>query len=100
MLLDLDFIPWYFNIASGVANWVLLAGYLVIPGTFTSLQKSDTLNGSLSNTETGQAIIGTIQNPPILVIACSFLVAGAACMLWLFWERRDNYIWLINRLFM
>ncbi|KAL4934748.1 hypothetical protein BDV06DRAFT_208337 [Aspergillus oleicola] len=28
MLLDLDYIPWYYNIASSTANWVLLAGYL------------------------------------------------------------------------
>ncbi|KAL4745865.1 uncharacterized protein BDW70DRAFT_166201 [Aspergillus foveolatus] len=99
MLLDLDYIPWYYNLASSTANWVLLAGYLVIPGTFTSLQKSDTLNDSLSKTKTGQAIIATVQNPPLLVIACTFLVVGAACMAWLFWERRDNYIWLVNRLF-
>ncbi|KAL4982527.1 hypothetical protein BDW68DRAFT_170658 [Aspergillus falconensis] len=53
MLLDLDYIPWYYNVISSIANWVLLAGYLVIPGTFTSLQKSDMLNDDLSTSETG-----------------------------------------------
>ncbi|KAL4863561.1 hypothetical protein BDV12DRAFT_189606 [Aspergillus spectabilis] len=100
MLLDLDYIPWYYNMISSIANWVLLAGYLVIPGTFTSLQKSDMLNDDLSTSETGQAIVASIQNPPILVIACAFLVMGLTGMVWLFWKRRDNYIWLINRLFM
>jgi hypothetical protein len=100
MLLDLDYIPWYYNVISSITNWVLLAGYLVIPGTFTSLQKSDLLNDDLSTNETGQAIVASIQNPPILAIACAFLVMGLTGMVWLFWKRRDNYIWLINRLFM
>ncbi|KAL3449658.1 hypothetical protein BJX65DRAFT_316913 [Aspergillus insuetus] len=98
MLLDLDYIPWYYNVISSITNWVLLAGYLVIPGTFTSLQKSDLLNDDLSTNETGQAIVASIQNPPILAIACAFLVMGLTGMVWLFWKRRDNYIWLINRL--
>ncbi|KAL4935806.1 hypothetical protein BDV06DRAFT_217144 [Aspergillus oleicola] len=99
MLLDLDCTPWYYNIASGAANWVLLAGYLVIPGTFTSLQKSDSLNNNLNTTQTGQAIVATVQNPPLLVIACSFLGVGAASVTWLFRVRRDNYIWLVSRIF-
>jgi hypothetical protein len=90
MLLDLDYTPWHYNITSSTANWVLLPGYLSIPGTFTSLQKSDTLDESLRTSETGQAIIATAQNPPLLAIACSFLVVGAACMTWLFWRRRDK----------
>ncbi|KAL2795467.1 hypothetical protein BJX66DRAFT_350479 [Aspergillus keveii] len=98
MLLDLDYIPWYYNVISSITNWVLLAGYLVIPGTFTSLQKSDLLNDDMSTNETGQAIVASIQNPPILAIACAFLVMGLTGMVWLFWKRRDNYIWLINRL--
>ncbi|KAJ5537498.1 hypothetical protein N7494_006977 [Penicillium frequentans] len=35
---EMDFI---FNITVSAANWALLAGYLVVPGTFTSLQSSD-----------------------------------------------------------
>jgi hypothetical protein len=42
MLLELDTIDWVYNFLSSFANWTLLAGYLVIPGTFTTLQKSDT----------------------------------------------------------
>lgn len=36
---DVDFI---FKITLSAANWALLAGYLVVPGTFAFLQSSDT----------------------------------------------------------
>lgn len=36
-----------FNITVGVANWALLAGYLVTPGTFTSLQTSNQVEKGL-----------------------------------------------------
>lgn len=29
---------WRYNVTVSIANWALLAGYLVIPGTFTSLK--------------------------------------------------------------
>jgi hypothetical protein len=42
MIVESDEIPWKYNVLASAANWILLAGYLVVPGTFTSLQKSDT----------------------------------------------------------
>ncbi|PYH98940.1 hypothetical protein BO71DRAFT_2276 [Aspergillus ellipticus CBS 707.79] len=59
---------------------MLLAGYLVLPGTFTSLQDSQILEDSLKATATGQKILSTIQNPPLLAIAGFFLVSGAFVM--------------------
>lgn len=96
----LDEVPWYLNLVAEFAHWALLAGYLVIPGTFTSLQKSDALEKSLDKTEAGKAILNTIQNPPLVAIAVFLFVLGAVLTAWLFWERKNNYIWLINRLFM
>jgi hypothetical protein len=100
MLLELDNIPWFYNTSASAAHWALLAGYLVIPGTFTSLQKSDFLTEGLETNRTGKAILSTIQNPPLLAIACFLMVLGSVMISWLTWERRENYIWLINRLFM
>jgi hypothetical protein len=37
ILLELDTIDWVYNFLSSFTNWTLLAGYLVIPGTFTTL---------------------------------------------------------------
>ncbi|KAJ6114200.1 hypothetical protein N7512_007645 [Penicillium capsulatum] len=100
MIVEADEIPWQYNILASVAHWILLAGYLVIPGTFTSLQRSDADHNGLTNNKAGEAILNTIQNPPLLVLACIFFVAGLLTMGCLYWEHRSNYIWLINRIFM
>ncbi|CAG7957991.1 unnamed protein product [Penicillium salamii] len=99
MIVEADEIAWEYNIIASSANWVLLAGYLVVPGTFTSLQRSSALNNSLSHNTAGDAILSTIQNPPLLAIACILFVLGTTTMGWLFRAHRINYIWLINRLF-
>jgi hypothetical protein len=90
-----------FNITVSVANWALLAGYLVIPGTFTSLQTSNQVERVLQANEAGRTVLHTIQNPPLLGIACLLLVGGIGALMWLlhFPKIRGNYIWLINRLF-
>lgn len=100
MVLELENIHWSYNFLSSFASWVLLAGYLVIPGTFTTLQKSENLKSGLRDGRTGRAILSTIQNPPLVAIACSFLSIGASIMVYLFFRWRHNYFWLINRLFL
>jgi hypothetical protein len=60
MLLELDTIDWVYNFLSSFANWTLLAGYLVILGTFTTLQKSDTLKQGLQDNYTKKAVLNTI----------------------------------------
>ncbi|KAJ5775839.1 uncharacterized protein N7511_000850 [Penicillium nucicola] len=71
---------WKYNVSVSIANWALLAGYLVIPGTFTSLKESN-------------------QNPPLLVVSCLFLASGAAALTVLFRKLQNNYVWLINKIF-
>lgn len=100
MLVEVDYMPWIYNAAASTAHWVLLAGYLVIPGTFTSLQRSSKVEQALKENETGNIILSTIQNPLLLAIACSFWAAGAMLLAWLCWEWKSNYLWLINRVFM
>ncbi|KAJ5504607.1 hypothetical protein N7463_007481 [Penicillium fimorum] len=99
MVIDSDQLPWEYNIVASLAHWMLLAGYLVIPGTFTSLQKSDALKQGLVNDKTGEAILNTIQNPPLLATASVFFLIGCVIMLWLYWRFQHNYIWLMNRAF-
>ncbi|KAJ6126483.1 hypothetical protein N7523_002095 [Penicillium sp. IBT 18751x] len=91
-----------FNITVSAANWALLAGYLVVPGTFTSLQSSGQVEHALQANKAGRTVLRTIQNPPLLSIACCLLVGGIAAFVWLlhFPKLRGNYIWLINKLFM
>ncbi|PGG97522.1 hypothetical protein AJ80_09691 [Polytolypa hystricis UAMH7299] len=100
MLLGLDYIPWAHNFLAGLSNWMLLAGYLVVPGTFTSLQKSDAVKDRLDGQGVEQALLlNAIQNPPLLLIACFLFSIGASGLIWLGWTYRTNYIWLVNRLF-
>lgn len=92
--------PWVYNVTASVANWVLLAGYLVVPGTFTSLQRSKKLEQALMDNGANKAVLNKIQNPPLLAIACLFFTTGAALLTWLCWKWRHNYIWLVSRVFM
>lgn len=91
-----------FNITVSAANWALLAGYLVVPGTFTSLQSSGQVEHALQANKAGRTMLLTIQHPPLLSIACCLLVGGIAAFVWLlhFPKLRGNYVWLINKLFM
>lgn len=91
---------WKYNLSAGTGNWVLLAGYLVVPGTFTSLKNSDQVEQKLQQNDAGRVLLKTIQNPPLLVIACIFLVFGVVLLGWLSVKFRDSYSWLINRIFM
>jgi hypothetical protein len=90
-----------FSITVGAANWALLAGYLVIPGTFTSLQTSNQVEKTLQTNRAGRAVLHMIQNPPLLAIACLLFVSGIAALVWLmhFPKLRGNYPWLINKVF-
>ncbi|CAG7945738.1 unnamed protein product [Penicillium nalgiovense] len=91
---------WKYNLSAGTGNWVLLAGYLVVPGTFTSLKNSDQVEQKLQQNDAGRVLLKTIQNPPLLAIACIFLVFGVVLLGWLSVKFRDSYSWLINRIFM
>ncbi len=54
---------WKYNLCAGAANWVLLAGYLVVPGTFTSLKESDEVEQTLQKNNAGRVLLKAIQNP-------------------------------------
>lgn len=100
MLLELDTIHWSYNFLSSLAGWILLAGYLVIPGTFVSLQSSKSLQKELRHGHSASSILNTVQNPPLIGIACTCLGFGIVIMLFLFYRWRYNYIWVTNRLFL
>lgn len=98
MIVASDEVPWEVNVLASAANWILLAGYLVIPGTFTSMSNSSALQNTLQGSNAGEAVLKTVQNPPILVIGCLFFAIGSAISALLYWLHPTNYIWLINRL--
>jgi hypothetical protein len=100
MLLHLDQIPRLHNILAAAFTWILLAGFLVIPGTFTSFKNSDAFKNSNNNDALEQKILHSVANIGLLWVSGVCCVTGllGCCWLWFVW--RKNYIWLINRIFL
>jgi hypothetical protein len=86
---------WY-TVGAALFSWLILAGYLVLPHTFTSLQSSKALTGSKS----GQMLQSTIQNFQLLPFAGIFCFIGilGSSLLWYIW--RENYVSLITYIFL
>lgn len=61
MLLALDSIPRLHNMMASFFTWILLAGFVLFPGTFTSLQN---VQGNVSN-EVGKEILGAVTHIPL-----------------------------------
>lgn len=88
-------IPMLHNIWAAFFAWITLAGYLVLPGTFTSVSRSE----SLRNDATGRIVQTTIQNIPLVPFAVICFIVGitGSYLLWRKWKT--NYIWLAAKLF-
>ncbi|EGR45850.1 uncharacterized protein TRIREDRAFT_110651 [Trichoderma reesei QM6a] len=105
MLLQQDDIPLLHNILASVFVWLLLAGFLVFPGTFTSLQASVDKQGDGDNDHTfskeaAKLIVKSIKNIPLLVIAIVMCCISAIGMLVLTMLHAKNYVWIVNKLFL
>lgn len=80
MLLSLDKIPRIHNILASFSGWLVLAGFVVFPGTFTSikgLSDDPGLAGEASH------ILDRVQNIPLPVVAAVCCGIGATGLLWL-----------------
>lgn len=60
MTVEADEVPWKYNVLANITHWILLAGYLMRPGTFTSFQRSDEVHNGLSQNEAAELILNTI----------------------------------------
>lgn len=96
MLLDLDNISTIYNLLASLFTWLLLAGYMVLPGAFTSIRNSRVLSDNAG--KAGRVVVKAAQNLPLLWVGgiCCVLGASGMCVLGWFWQR--NYIWLVNRI--
>lgn len=87
----------YRNILASFFTWILLAGYVVFPGTFASIRRSQALNEFGT---AGMVVVNVVQNVGLLVLAGILCSCGAVGITWLWWENQDNYIWLVERIFL
>ena len=103
MLLEQDDIPPLYNILAAFFVWLLLAGFLVFPGTFTSIKASidkTEEDADWDDDDTRAQILKSVRNMPLLVIAAIFCGIAAVGMISLALKHRSNYVWLVNRLLM
>lgn len=99
MLLSQDEIPKWHTVLAAVLVWLLLAGFLVFPGTFTSLQETiDDRNDDRIDIKAGEVFVNTVQNIPLLVVGAVACGIAAIGMVALLIRHRVNFVWLINRL--
>ncbi|KAH8800716.1 hypothetical protein F5884DRAFT_890323 [Xylogone sp. PMI_703] len=78
-------------------TWLLLAGFIVLPVTFTSLHDSNALK---SIGKAGKVVSNVVENIPILVIAWICFGFGIVGVAWLWWVNSDNFIWLTDQIFL
>lgn len=102
MLLHLDKIPRLHNIMASAFTWILLAGFLVVPGTYTKIQTSQTVKDADNPNDTGVAhdIVHSIANIGLLWVSGFLALVGAFGCFYLWFRWRQNYVWLINRIFL
>jgi hypothetical protein len=102
MLLHLDRIPKFHNILAAAFGWILLAGFLVIPGTFTSFRDTEAYENASGDdaSRIANQIVNAVENVPLVYVSAFLSGIGAVgCIgLWIRWRR--NYVWLINRIFL
>ena len=96
MLLELDEISTIYNLLANLFTWLLLAGYMVLPGAFTSIRNSRTLSDNAG--KAGKVVVKAAQNIPLLWIGAFCCMLGASGMFWLGWLWEHNYVWLVNRI--
>ncbi|KAJ7755558.1 hypothetical protein B0H16DRAFT_1315607 [Mycena metata] len=93
MLLAIDDISQINNLLASFFTWILLAGFVLFPGTFTNLQQQTNLN-AVENLG-----LDVIKHLSLYVIAWVCTGIGAAGMLWLWYRWQANYVWLMNHIF-
>ncbi|KAM7210617.1 hypothetical protein V8F06_014007 [Rhypophila decipiens] len=102
MLLSLDRIPQLHNILCSCFTWILLVGFVVIPGSFTSLRKLEAkTNGEIiPGSPAANAILSSVAETSVTVVGFICMGIGTTGAVWLGWRWRKNYVWLLNKLYM
>jgi hypothetical protein len=80
------------NQFAAVFSWMMLAGFIVFPATFTSLKNSDSLSDS--------KVQDAIPNVGLLPIAGLCYLIGTVGSYCLWWKWHDNCVWLLPRIFL
>lgn len=90
----------YWNICAATCTWILLAGFILPPGTYDNFKKSNIVNAAEKDpTNVGNKILLSFSESNIAVLILAGILCGIGLLgitgLWLKWKA--NYIWLINK---
>ncbi|KAF8596482.1 hypothetical protein BDV93DRAFT_500431 [Ceratobasidium sp. AG-I] len=85
-----DNIPAINNTLAGWFTWVLLAGFVLGPGAQQAAQQ-------VAGGDVYQKVVTKV---PLLAISIACSGVGAAGMIGLWFRWRDNYLWLIHKIFL
>ncbi|CAG9950867.1 unnamed protein product [Clonostachys rosea f. rosea IK726] len=89
-------IPILYCALAGLCNWLFLAGFIVFPGAFSSLQDANIL----AQSDAGVTLQRAIQHSLPLYMGGFTCITSFLGLLYVFWRVRENYVWLLNRVFM
>ncbi|KAH8743689.1 hypothetical protein F5883DRAFT_476924 [Diaporthe sp. PMI_573] len=92
MIIESSSAPIWCNLAAAAAQWTVLAGFFILPGTFTSLKEQPQVIGD-------SRIASTVVNIPLIPLAGICYAAGVAGLAMLWFKFRLNYMWLFTHLF-
>jgi len=87
-----EMVPRTHNLLSSLFTWILLAGFVVLPGTFTHLE-------NIQESGEVERVLQSLHNLPLLIIGYGCCGLGAFGMLLFWWRWAHNYVWLLNKIF-
>jgi hypothetical protein len=95
MCADANEVELRYEIGAWLSAWSTLAGYVVLPNTFTSIGNASDLDKIVG----GKIVQKAVQNVAVLKTASVMCCIGIMgnCFLWYRW--RGNYVWLSSRIF-
>lgn len=99
MLVEFEDIKLVNSILAAIFSWLLLAGYLVFPGTFATLQSSEGLRSATAGSNAGLYVYKGIQNLSLLWVAAILCAGGLCGEIWLCWRCQHNIVWLNRKIF-
>ncbi|KAI0292727.1 hypothetical protein BC826DRAFT_410326 [Russula brevipes] len=85
-------VPLFHSILATFFTWLVRAGLIVLPNTFTTLE-------AIGDSATGEMELPAERNLPLLCVAygCSGVGGIGMCILW--WRWSHNYVWLLRNIF-
>ncbi|KAM7196601.1 hypothetical protein V8F33_006100, partial [Rhypophila sp. PSN 637] len=87
MVLESHAIPAPYRIGAAFSSWILLAGFILLPGTFTSL-------GNISKESIPGQIQAFILHVPLLYLSGTCCLIGLMGIGFLWHRFQRNYIWV------